>query len=109
MTEAHIYVDEYAFGPETSESCRAQFSKLFDANLHPVPSGTIPPARVVSNVGRRVTNYAATLAAKTEETKEEPAAEKTEEDAPATEKKEEAPEEVKSEAPSTENAEAGQQ
>jgi len=122
MTEAHIYVDEYAFGPQTSEACKAQFSKLFDANLRPVPKGAVPPARVISNVGRRVANYTAVLAAsepkpeeseakteesepKTEESKPEEAVPKADEaaTASATEEKAEAPsteEEKKPEAPS---------
>jgi len=102
MTEAHIYVDEYAFGPKTSEACKAQFSKLFDANLRPVPSSSVPPSRIVSNIGRRVANYAAMLAATApkEEEKPEPAAEKTEE-APSTE----VAEEPKVEASSTEKEE----
>jgi len=94
MTEAHIYVDEYAFGPQTSEACKAQFSKLFDANLRPVPSAAVPPARIVSNVGRRVTNYAATLPPA--EPKEETASE-TKEEAAATDSTEK---EEKSEASS---------
>jgi len=99
LTDAHIYVHEYAFGPKTSESCKAQFSKLFDANLRPVPSSPVPPSRVTSNVGRRVTNYAATLESK-EEKKDEaaapsaPAADEVKSDAPS------AAEEVKTDAPS---------
>jgi len=79
MTEGHIYVHEYAFGPKTSETSKAQFRKLFDANLRPVPKSTLPPARVVSNVGRRVTNYAATLAASQPETEAKPEAPETKE------------------------------
>jgi len=99
MTEAHIYVDEYAFGPKTSEACKAQFSKLFDANLRPVPApGSVPPARVVANIGRRVTNYAATLPPDEPKPEDAPAEPKAEAAAESSEK-EEKPEE-KSEAPS---------
>ena len=87
MTEAHLYVDEYSFGPKTTEACKAQFSKLFDANLRPVPNGTVAPARVVSNIGRRVTNLAAVLAAAAAEKKDEGEATTSEE--AAAEKKDE--------------------
>jgi len=122
MTDAHLYVDEYSFGPKTAEASKSQYSKLFDAHLRPVvAAGSVAPARVISNVGRRVSNYAASLpppepekeATKTEETKEEApetkeeavsASETKEEAAPASETKEE-------EAPSatTETTETGEE
>jgi len=86
MTDGHLYVDEYSFAPTTSEACKSQMSKLFDAHLRPVQSSSTPPARVVSNVGRRVTNYMACHPAP--EAKKEEASEQNKDDASEPKKEE---------------------
>jgi len=99
MTDAHLYVDEYAFGPKATEAIKSQYTPLFNNHLRPVPSGSVPPARVISNVGRRVSNLAAVIDAKkdddknSEEPKEDEAtsASAPEEAASTTEEKAEAP------------------
>jgi len=61
MTDAHLYVVEYAFADTTSRELITQFSKEFDKHARPKPTDDIPPARVISNVGRRAINYASYL------------------------------------------------
>ena len=59
MTDAHIYIDEYSFGPETTQERKVALGQILEANLRPLPSEPLPPARVVSRIGRRVSNYLA--------------------------------------------------
>lgn len=59
MTDAHIYIDEYSFGPETTQERKVALGQKLEANLRPLPSEPLPPARVVSCIGRRVSNYLA--------------------------------------------------